>query len=227
MKFIVFGLGNFGASLASKLVTLGHEVIGVDSKPEVTEKWKDQITHTVALDASSREAIETLPLRDVDAVIIAIGETPGVSIMVAAQLIQLKVKRIICRVISPLQKTVLETMNIEEFANPEADSAERLAYRLDLKGVLESHKISNDYQLLEVEVPPRYVGSLVDEVKFEENYKLKLVTMIREGEEKNLFGVVRPVRQVLGLVQGDFKLLKGDSLLLFGHTGKLEEFIEY
>jgi trk system potassium uptake protein TrkA len=32
MKFIIIGLGSFGASLAQKLTYMGHEVIGVDSK---------------------------------------------------------------------------------------------------------------------------------------------------------------------------------------------------
>ena len=51
MKFIVFGLGNYGASLSGKLVSLGHEVIGVDIKLELVEKLKNEITHTIALDA--------------------------------------------------------------------------------------------------------------------------------------------------------------------------------
>ena len=55
MKFIVFGLGNYGASLSQKLVTLGHEVIGVDIRLEVAEKWKNSLTHTVALDAGTPE----------------------------------------------------------------------------------------------------------------------------------------------------------------------------
>lgn len=227
MKFIVFGLGNYGASLAVKLVSLGHEVIGIDNKMEVTEKWKDQITHTIMLDAQSKEAMQTLPFNDVDAVVVSIGETPGITIMVAALLKQLGVKRIICRVINMLQRTVLETMNIKEFAYPEADSAERMAYKLDLKGVVESHKISDQYQLLEVEVPQRYIGSKVSEINFVGEYQVQLITVIRPEEEKNIFGAVHTVRKVQGIISSDIELKKGDTLLLFGEVKKLEDFIEY
>jgi trk system potassium uptake protein TrkA len=127
MKFIVFGLGNFGASLSSKLVSLGHEVVGVDIKMSLVEKFKDAITHTVALDAGSPEAVKSLPLEEADVVINTIGENEGANIMLTALLKQISVKRLICRVISPLQKTVLEAMNIQEFVHPEEDSAERLA----------------------------------------------------------------------------------------------------
>ena len=227
MKFIVFGLGNYGASLGSKLAALGHEVIGVDHRPEVTDKWKDHITHTITMDAASREAMLTLPLKEVDVAVISIGETPGINIMVAALVKQLGVKRIICRVINPLQQTVLESMNIEEFAYPEADSAERMAYKLDLKGVVESYKISDDYQLLEVEVPSRYIGSKVGSIKFNEDYQIQLVSVIRIEEQKNIFGATHNVRKVHGSLDPEFELKKGDALLLFGEVKKLEEFIEY
>lgn len=227
MKFIVFGLGNFGASLATKLVSLGHEVIGVDNKMEIVEKWKDQITHTVTLDASSKEAISTLPLKDVDAVVITIGETPGISIMVTALLKQFGVRRIICRVISPLQETVLEAMNIKEFAYPEADSAERMAYKLDLKGVIASHKISDDYQLLEVETPKRYTGSKVSDIDFQKDFDIQLISVIRPHEERNILGAVHTKRKVMGMNLSDVELQEGDSLLLFGKVKHLEDFIEY
>ena len=77
MKFIVFGLGNFGAALSEQLVSLGHEVIGVDVRLELADKYKHAVTHTIALDATSKEAVAQLPLADVDAVIVGIGENEG------------------------------------------------------------------------------------------------------------------------------------------------------
>lgn len=227
MKFIVFGLGNFGSSLGNKLVKLGHEVIGVDHHHEVTEKWKDHFTHAITLDASSPEAIRTLPLKDVEAVIVAIGETPGIGIMVAALLKQMGVKRIISRIITPLQRTVLETMGIQEFADPESDSAERMAYQLDLKGVVNSHKITDKYGLIEVEVPNVFAGSKVGDIDFQREYAITLVTIIKTTQNKNIFGVTHPVREALGIIDNELILNKEDSLLLFGEVEKLERFIEY
>lgn len=227
MKFIVFGLGSFGASLAGKLVSLGHEVIGVDHRPEVADKWKEQVTHTITLDATSREAMQTLPLKDVDAVVVSIGETPGISIMVTALLKQLGVKRIINRVITPLQRTVLETMGISEFINPEADSAERMAYKLDLKGVIDSFRITEKYQIIEAEVPKLFIGSKISQINFEEEYEVKLITVVRPFEEKNVLGIIHEVKESIGMVDPETILQKGDSLVLFGKVSKLEGFIEY
>lgn len=226
MKFIVFGLGNYGASLCGKLVALGHEVIGVDIKLELVEKLKNDITHTIAMDAGSPDAVKSLPLRDVDAVVNAIGEDEGANIMLSALLKQLSVKRIICRVITPLQKTVLEAMDIQEFVYPEADSAERLAYKLDLKGFIDSYKINEKFQLIEVLVPERYIDQTIGDIDFISKYDIQPVTLIRSTEHKNILGTSHRLKQVIGLLTPETQLRRGDRLLLFGEVTKLEEFIE-
>jgi trk system potassium uptake protein TrkA len=225
MKFIVFGLGNYGAALSTKLVSLGHEVIGVDLRMELVEKLKNDITHTVAMDAGSPDAVQSLPLKDVDAVINSIGENEGANIMLTALLKQLSVKRLICRVISPLQRTVLEAMDIQEFVHPEADSAERLAYRLDLKGVVDSFKITDRYQLIEVKIPERYVDRRIHEIDFLK-YPVQPVTLLRSKPEKSIIGTTRMVKQVEGVLKPETVLKKDDILVLFGEVDKLEEFIE-
>lgn len=226
MKFIVFGLGNYGAALSSKLVVLGHEVIGVDKKIDLVEKWNHQITHAIALDATNPDAIKALPLTDVDAVVNAIGEDEGVNIMATALLKQRGVKRIICRVTSPLQQTVLEAMNVKEFVYPEGDSAERLAYKLDLKGVTDSFKISDKFKLVEIEVPRRYVDKKISEIEFLDKYHIQPVTIVREMQSRNILGTVRMTRVVQGVLTPDTVLKEGDKLLIFGDVNDLERFIE-
>jgi trk system potassium uptake protein TrkA len=226
MKFIVFGLGNYGAALSTKLVVLGHEVIGVDKKMELVEKLNHQITHAIALDATSPDAIKALPLNDVDAVINAIGEDEGVNIMTTALLKQRGVKRIICRVTSPLQQTVLEAMNVKEFVYPEGDSAERMAYKLDLKGVTDSFKISDKYKLIEVELPKRYDDQKISDIDFLGKYHIQPVTIVREMQSRNILGTVRTTRVVQGVLTPDTILHKGDKLLLFGDVVNLEKFME-
>lgn len=225
MKFIVFGLGNYGASLSTKLVSLGHEVIGVDIKMELVEKLKNTVSHTIQMDAGSLDAVTSLPLKEVDAVINTIGENEGSNIMLTALLKQVTVKRLICRVISPLQKTVLEAMDVKEFVYPEADSAERLAYRLDLKGVVDSFKITDRYQIIEVSIPDRYVDRRLREIDFLK-YPVQPVTLSRLIEERSIIGTLHKVKKVVGVLTPDTVLKKDDILLLFGEVEKLEEFIE-
>jgi trk system potassium uptake protein TrkA len=226
MRYIVFGLGHFGAALSIELVKLGHEVIGIDNKMELVDKYKHLITYTISLNATSPEALAQLPLKDIDAAIVGIGEDEGAIIMTTALLRQIGVPRIICRVTSPLQKIVLEAMNVDEFVYPEASSAERLALKLDLPGVIDSFQIHPDYRMIEVDVPDRYVGRTVDELNVQQQYKLVLVTIIKRVTKKHVFGDERTDMQVMGIIPQGTVLKKGDILLLFGTPRDIELFIE-
>lgn len=225
MKFIVFGLGNYGSSLSRKLVELGHEVFGVDSSKERVEKMQNKISYTIALDATNREAIQSLPIKESDAVVIAIGENEGTIILLAALLKQLGTKRIICRVTSTLQKAILESMGISEFVYPELDSAERNAYSFDFREVLDSHRICEKFQVAEVLLPSRYIGKRVGDIEFIEKYEIELISIKRKVEERNMIGVMRSKKKTLGLVGPDLELQSGDTLIVFGETKHIGDFL--
>jgi trk system potassium uptake protein TrkA len=226
MKFIVFGIGSYGASLASKLVELGHEVFGIDSHAARTEKLKNRITYTVTMDATNRDAIQDLPLKEADAVIIAIGENEGTIILLAALLKQIGVKRIICRVTSPLQKTVMETMGLSEFVYPEQNSAERMAHRLSFDGVIDSHRVCSKFQIIEANVPGRLIGSKVTDVDFVDEYEIQLISIKRNFEEKNILGATRLAKHTLGILPPSTDFRTGDTLILFGESPKIKDFLE-
>ena len=226
MKFIVFGIGSYGASLASKLVELGHEVFGIDSALARTEKLKNRITYTIAMDATNREAIQDLPLKEADAIIIAIGENEGTIILLAALLKQIGVKRIICRVTSTLQKTVLETMGLTEFVYPEQNSAYRMAHHLSFEGVIDSHRVCDKFQIVEANVPGRLIGEKVNQVDFIDEHEIQLVSIKRNFEEKNILGANRLKKHTLGILTPSTEFRTGDTIILFGESSKIKAFLE-
>lgn len=164
MKYIVIGLGIFGASIAEKLSGMGNEVIGVDIKMSKVESIKEKITHAISLDATDPEAVKNLPLRDTDVVIVGIGEDKGANIMTAALMKQLHVKRLISRAVDPLQRMVLEAMGVTEIIHPEKETADRWAKRLNLEGVVDSFELDGDYSIIETRIPKEYDGKTVEEI---------------------------------------------------------------
>jgi trk system potassium uptake protein TrkA len=120
---------------------------------------------------------------------------------------------------------VLEAMNIQEFVHPEAYSAERLALKLDLPGVIDSFQINPDYRLLEVGVPQRYIGSSINQLDLAIRYRLVLVSILKKVNKKNVFGNDKSELQVMGIVPPETILQRDDVLLLFGSPRDLEDFI--
>lgn len=226
MKFIIIGLGNFGSSLAIHLTSLGHEVIGVDGNELKIENFKDQITQTVCLDCVNEPALRTLPLSECDYAVVAIGEDFGASVMATALLKKIGATRIISRAINPVHQTVVETLGVDMVILPELDSAIRLADRLVYTGTDNSYLITSNYKIIEYEVPARYVGFTLGEIRLEANYNLQPVTIIKKKETKTIFGQVNSERTSTGLITGNEILQKGDILMLFGSTGAIAAFTE-
>lgn len=223
MKFIIFGLGHFGYALASRLTSMGHEVIGIDKSMNRVEAFKEDISHTLCMDATDQIAVSGLPLKDADAVIVSIGEDEGASIMTIALLKKLKVKKIIGRATSPLQKTVLEAMGITEFVDPETETAERLANTLDIKGVIDSFQISDKYRIMEIDVPAKYIGQSIQKADLLNKYTVTILTIIRKGSQENSLGITTSEPVVLGVLPPDFVMEAGDVLVLFGDLKDIEK----
>lgn len=225
MKFIVFGLGHFGKALAIRLTELGHEVIGVDNDMKKVEKFKDKITHTVCLNATDRDAVGSLPLKDANAVIVAIGEDEAASLMATAVLKQFDIKRILARTVSDLQKTVLEAMKIDEFIMPEEESAERLAVRLVNLNIVDSFKISDNYSIIEAKVPAKYVGKTLAEANFTNEYQVIVLTTIKTNEVESK-GIKKTIKEASGIATSGTRMEANDLLVIFGEMENINKLID-
>lgn len=217
MKYIVIGLGSYGANLAELLTGMGNEVIGVDQSLDKVESYKERISHTIALDATDEVGINNLPLRDTDVVIVCIGEDEGANLMATALMKKHHPKRLISRAVTPLHETILEAMGITEIVHPEVESANRWAKKLNIKGVIESFELTENYNIVEIEVPEKYVGKTLAEINLREKYNLLVLSTINVNLEKNPLGAAHKVEKITGVASGDTKLFKDDILVLYGN----------
>lgn len=225
MKFIVIGLGNFGSALSARLTSMGHEVIGIDQNRDKTESFKDVITQTICLDCTNEQALSTLPLKECDYAIVTIGEDFGASVMTTALLKQAGVKKLVSRAISPIHRKVIETLGVDLILQPEYDAASRFADSILFSGVSNSFDITDDYKIIEAELPERYDGLLLSEVDFTNRHALLVLTVIRIEETKSIFGKLQTRRVSLGLPSANQKLLKGDFLVLFGKLKDIDNLL--
>lgn len=225
MKYIVLGLGNFGKALAIRLTELGHEVIGVDHKMAKVEQLKEKITHTVCMDSTDVDAVNALPLKDAHAVVVAIGEDEGASLLTTALLKQLGVKRIVGRIVSDLQKTVLEAMGIDEYLMPEEDAAGRLAMRLDNIDIVDSFKVSEKYSIIETKVPDKYIGMSLREANLTNKFRVIVLTTLKSITTEDE-GKVNVAKEATGIAQSETVLAAGDILVLFGEMKDINRLIQ-
>lgn len=225
MKYIVVGLGNFGSTLAIRLTTMGHEVFGVDSRFEVVDQLKNKVTHVISLDTSKTSSYGSLPIKEVDIVVIAIGEDVGASIITTALMKQFNAKQIIGRAINPVHRTVLESIGIETIFNPEELAAEMFAKQLEMKGIVESFDLSDNCSIIELQVPERYIGRELSTVDFEQKYDLQLIAIKHFEEKKNFLGMKTQKASVNTKLKADHVFSNEDILVMMGELRNFESMI--
>lgn len=228
MKFIIIGLGNFGISLAVKLTEMGHEVLGVDKQMEKVDEIKDKIAMAFCLDCKYQEAVNSLPLKNTDVVIVTIGEDEGANLLTTALLKKAGVPRLISRAVSPIHSTILEAMEISEIVRPEEEAAEHWAKKLSVEGIIDSFELTDKYSIIEVRAPKSFSGKTIEQIGFSKNYNVIVLTIMKNVKEKNILGIFRRVTkpQIQGVAKADSIIMEGDTLVLYGHNDDIQNMLK-
>ncbi|MDY3343675.1 TrkA family potassium uptake protein [Riemerella anatipestifer] len=226
MKYIIVGLGNFGASLAQKLTAQGNEVIGIDNSAAKVDAYKEKISHTICMDSTDEFTVSGLPIKETDIFVVAIGEDQGANVMTTALLKNLQVKRLISRAINPLHEKVLQAIGVDEIVHPEEETAERWAKKLCLSNVVDSFELNQEYSIIEAKVPEEYIGKTIREIDFRQKYNLAVLTIIRKVEAKSLLGKTKTENKVLGVAATDTLLETNDILVIYGSNKDLKGFLK-
>jgi trk system potassium uptake protein TrkA len=71
---------------------------------------------------------------------------------------------------------------------PEEETAERWAKKLCLTNVVDSFELSDDYSIIEVNVPLSFVGKTIQEISLRPKYNLLALTTIKNREVKSVLG---------------------------------------
>jgi len=224
-RFAVIGLGRFGTKIARTLSQRGAEVLAVDFDELKTDNLRDDVAYAVTMDSTDMKALQSQRIQDMDAIVVAIGENFEALLLTAAHLLDMKVKRIICRASTPQQRMILEKMGINEILSPEDEVGILVAERLLHPSVMTFLQLPDGYEIAEI-VPPKGVwDKSVGDIQLREIYNLNLITLKREYElEKG--GEMISEKHILGVPKSDTIIYENDTLILLGREEDIERFIE-
>jgi trk system potassium uptake protein TrkA len=136
-KFIMLGMGSFGTALATKLAANGCRVTGIDGRPERLEAVKNLIHEAVIGDATDREVLESLPIRDATAVFISLGENISQSLLATLHVKELGARNVIVKGVTKEHGKILEHLGVDRVVFPEEEVARELADRMTWPNVLD------------------------------------------------------------------------------------------
>ena len=176
-RFVVVGLGHFGAWAARALYAQGHDVIAVERNPVLVDRYQHDVTVAVAGDATDSALLRQVGATDADAAIISTGEDLATSILATLALRDLGVKEIYVKVGSPEAARALEAFEVRETIFPEREVADRLAHRITSKSVLDYVPLAPGFSIQEVAIPDGWLGKSLRELALPATYGIQVVAL--------------------------------------------------
>lgn len=215
----------FGTAIARQLSERGAEVIAIDNNESKIEKIKDEVAYAVTMDSTNKKALLSQNLETLDAIVVAIGLNFEALLLTTVYLQEIGAKRIISRANSKQQHMILEKIGVTEILAPEHEVSKIVAERLLNPSVLSALQLPDTYEIVEIKPPPKVVNKTIRELGLRNNYRLNLVTIKREFEEKHDDQIVTE-QHVLGVPNSSTTIYETDTLVMFGTVSDIERFIE-
>lgn len=213
---IVIGLGSFGTAIATRLTENKCRVTGVDSDRDRVESLKDVLYEAIIGDATHREALELLPLKTADSVIISMGENITVSLLATLHVKELGARRVIVKGVTQEHGRILNKLDVSRVVFPEAEIAKQLADKETWTNILDVLAIGNDYAFIEIAVPDSFVGKTLGESAIAAKYGV-LVVGVRDSMEGG---------NVIMSPRADFYFKPDQILLMIGKTKDVDRLRE-
>lgn len=163
-RFIIVGLGNFGATIAGTLHELGHEVAAIDVSPDRVDRLGRTVTRAAVGDGTNPRDLKRLGAENADAAIISTGEEITASALAALVLRDLGVEEIYVKVISHEHARLIEKIGVTETIFPEQESGMRLGRRIANRLLLDYVEFGSGIGLQEMAVPNGWIGHSLREL---------------------------------------------------------------
>jgi trk system potassium uptake protein TrkA len=177
---LVVGLGRFGTALATTLMDLGHEVLGVDSDPENVQRNADVLTHVVEADATDEEVMEQLGAGEFGRAVVGIGTDLEASILTTSVLVSLQVPDIWAKAITAPHGRILERVGAHHVVFPEHDMGRRVAHLVTGR-MIEFVQLDEGFALVELRPPRQVVGRSLGDAQVRTRYGITVVCIKPKG----------------------------------------------
>lgn len=207
---LVIGLGRFGASIALTLEKLGTQVLGIDTDPDLVQKYSGQLTHVVRADATQPEVLEQIGAGEFSLAVVGVGTSIESSVLIAANLVDLGKPVIWAKAISSAHGRILQRIGAHHVVYPEADAGKRVAHLVNGR-LMDFIEFDDDFAIVKMRPPREVQGMTLAQSDIRQRYGVTVVGVKSPGKD---FTYAVPETMVAS----------HDLLIVSGHTALIEKF---
>jgi len=207
---LVIGLGRFGAATAGQLQRLDREVLAIDEDLGLVQKWSERVTHAVQADARQIDALRQIGAQDFSIAVVAVGSSIEASVLITANLVDLKVPQIWAKAISQSHGKILARIGANHVIYPEAEAGERVAHLVSGR-MLDFIEFDDDFAIVKMYPPKPIRGIPLSESQVRRKHGVTVVGVKSPGAE---FTYATPETVVSN----------HDLIIVSGHSTAIEKF---
>lgn len=200
-SYAVFGLGEFGRSVAEELMAAGADVMAIDKDEDLVSDIAPHVTMAVQVDATELHAFDSLGLSNMDGVIVTITSCLEASIMTIMAAKEAGVPFILAKSRNATMTSILERIGADKIVTPERDGGIREARNIINGNFIDFFELSKRVRMVEISVKPEWIGKNLKELSLRQKHKLNVIALRRKEE---LTTDINP----------DLPLCKGDTVLV-------------
>ena len=213
-QFVIIGLGRFGSAIASTLVELGQDVLGIDTDAGRVDELADSVPHLLQVNAVDARALREAGVADMDVAVVSIGANIEASLLIVMTVKELGVKYIMAKATTAVHGRILEKLGVDRVVYPEREMATRMAHSLVVPNVLDYIGLSADFSIVEIPAPAAFVGKSLREIDLRARHGLTLIAIKRGDKGAAQVTNVAP--------SADERILASDTLAVVGSNEQLK-----
>jgi len=179
---LVIGLGRFGAATAGQLDRLDREVLAVDEDAGLVQKWSERVTHAVQADARSIDALRQIGAQDFSIAVVAVGSSVESSVLITANLVDLKIPQIWAKAVSQSHGKILSRIGANHVIYPEAEAGERVAHLVSGR-MIDFIEFDDDFALVKMYPPKPIRGIPLSDSHVRQKYGVTVVGVKSPGKD--------------------------------------------
>ena len=174
-SFAVFGLGEFGQSVALTMVKNGYEVLAVDRDREPVQEIADYVTRAVRADATDMDVLRNLGLDTMDGVIVAIGGNLEAAILMTIGAKECGVPYVLAKAKNSMAEKVLRRVGADDVVFPERAMGIRIANNLTAGNFSDVIELSSKFSMVEMTIPAAWHGKTLRQLNLLRTLGLNII----------------------------------------------------
>lgn len=203
-SYAVFGLGEFGKSVALELSKMGADVLVCDMDESKVAAISDKVTGAVMMDALDEPSYSRLGISNMDGVIVSMTGNMDASIFAILKAKEAGVPLVLAKAANATQELIFKKIGADRVVIPERDGGIRIARSALSGNYLDYIELYDKMKMIELNVEENWIGHSLQELKMREKRGINVIAVNRSGK-------------VITDIRPDFKLLKGDKIIGISH----------